>query len=117
MHVEMISYMILRLYFSLELMGNKYYQNPSRKKSSWAIGEGILEAVKNLLTKDSNILELGSGIGSKSLAEICTTHSVEHDSRFLNVHDSVNYIHSPLVEIKPLGEYTKLEKQNPMILK
>ena len=91
--------------FFIRTNGEKIISKSIKKKTSWSIGEGILEAVRNLLTKESNILELGSGIGSKSLAEICTIHSVEHDSRFLNIHDSVNYINSPLVEIKPFGEF------------
>ena len=91
--------------FFIRTNGEKIISKSIKKKTSWSIGEGILEAVRNLLTKKSNILELGSGIGSKSLAEICSVHSVEHDSRFLNIHDSVNYINSPLVEIKPFGEF------------
>ena len=91
--------------FFIRTNGEKIISKSIKKKTSWSIGEGILEAVRNLLTKKSNILELGSGIGSKSLAEICNVHSVEHDSRFLNIHDSVNYINSPLVEIKPFGEF------------
>jgi len=91
--------------FFIRIDGEKIISKSIQKKTSWSIGEGILQAVKNLLTKESNILELGSGIGSKSLAEICNVYSVEHDSRFLNIHDSVNYINSPLVEIKPFGEF------------
>ena len=91
--------------FFIRTNGEKIISKKIKKKTSWSIGEGILEAVKNLLTKKSNILEFGSGIGSKSLAEICTVHSVEHDSRFLNIHDSVNYIHSPLIDIKPFNEF------------
>ena len=103
--------------FFIRTNGEKILSKSIKKKTSWAIGEGILEAVKNLLTKESNLLELGSGIGSKSLAEICTLHSVEHDSRFLNVHDSVNYIHSPLVEIKPLGEFGEIKSYDFQIIK
>tara|TARA_Y100000766_G_scaffold158221_1_gene136020 strand:- start:6585 stop:7430 length:846 start_codon:yes stop_codon:yes gene_type:complete len=91
--------------FFIRTNGEKIISKTIKKKTSWSIGDGILEAVRTLLTKESNILELGSGIGSKSLAEICTVYSVEHDSRFLNIHDSVNYINSPLVEIKPFGEF------------
>ena len=98
--------------FFIRTNGEKIISKSIKKKTSWSIGEGILEAVKNLLTKESNILELGSGIGSKSLAEICNVYSVEHDSRFLNIHDSVNYINSPLVEIKPFGEFGDTKSYN-----
>ena len=91
--------------FFIRTNGEKIISKSIKKKSSWAIDEGILEAVQNLLTKESNILELGSGIGSKSLAEICNVHSVEHDSRFLDIHHSVNYIYSPLIDIKPFSEF------------
>ena len=75
------------------------------KKTNWSICDGVIEAVRNLVTNDSTIVELGSGLGSKSLAEICTVYSIEHDERFLNLHDSVNYIHAPLVEIEPFSEF------------
>lgn len=91
--------------FFIRIDGEKIISKSIKKKTNWSIGEGILQAVKNLLTKESNILELGSGIGSKSLAQICTVYSVEHDSRFINLHDSVNYIYSPLVEIQPFKEF------------
>ena len=102
--------------FFIRISGEKIISKSIKKKSSWAIGEGILEAVQNLLTKESNILELGSGIGSKSLAEICIVHSVEHDSRFLNIHDSVNYIHSPIVEIKPFSEFGETKSYDFQII-
>ena len=102
--------------FFVRSNGEKIISKSIQKKTSWSIGKGILEAVNNLLTKESNILELGSGIGSKSLAEICTVHSVEHDSRFLNIHESVNYIHSPLVEFKPFDEFKETMSYNFQII-
>ena len=48
-------------------------------------------------------------MGSKSLAEICTVYSIEHDERFLELHESVNYIHAPLVEIEPFAEFDEFK--------
>ena len=52
-------------------------------------------------------MELGSGIGSKTLAEICTVYSVEHDERFLDIYESVNYIHAPLIDTEPLLDFNE----------
>ena len=91
--------------FFIRTNGEKILSKSIKKKTNWSIGEGILEAVENLLTSESNILELGSGIGSKSLAEICNVYSVEHDENFLNLHSHVNYIHSPIIDIEPTTEF------------
>ena len=103
--------------FFIRTNGEKIISKSIKKKTNWSIGEGILEAVTNLLTKESIILELGSGIGSKSLAEICSVHSVEHDSRFLNLHESVNYIHAPLIDIKPFNEFGETKSYDFKIVK
>lgn len=79
------------------------------KKTNWSICDGVIEAVRNLVSKDSTILELGSGMGSKSLAEICSVYSIEHDERFLELHESVNYIHAPLVDIEPFPEFDEFK--------
>ena len=59
--------------------------------------------------KKSIILEFGSGMGSKTLAEICAVYSIEHDERFLDIHESVNYIHAPLKEIEPLSDFDEIK--------
>ena len=102
--------------FFIRINGNQILSKSIDKKTNWSIGEGILEAVGGLVAKESNILELGSGMGSKSLAEKCTVYSVEHDSRFLNIHDLVNYIHSPLVEIKPIEEFGETKSYDFQII-
>ena len=91
--------------FFIKIKGEKIISKSIKKKTSWSLGEGVLEATTNLLNKDSIILELGSGIGSQSLAEICNVYSVEHDPRFLDIHKSVNYIYSPLIEIESFNEF------------
>ena len=87
------------------------------KKTNWSICDGVIEAVRNLVTNDSTIVELGSGLGSKSLAEICTVYSIEHDERFLNLHEDVNYIYAPLVEIKPLLDFNETQWYDIDIIK
>ena len=91
--------------FFIRIDGEKIFSKSIKKQTSWSVGAGILEAVRNLVTKDAVILEFGSGIGSKSLAEICNVFSVEHDENFLNLYDTVNYIYSPLVEMESSPEF------------
>ena len=91
--------------FFIRTNGSEVISKSITKKSNWSLDDGVIEAVKQLATKDSVILEFGSGIGSKTLSEICTIYSVEHDERFLNRHESVNYIHAPLVDIEPIPEF------------
>jgi hypothetical protein len=93
--------------FFIRISGEKIISKSIKKKTSWSICDGVLEAVRNLVDEKSVILELGSGMGSRSLAEICTIFSVEHDERFLDIHQSVNYIHAPLTDIEPLSEFNE----------
>ena len=89
------------------------------KKTNWAICEGVSETIRLLVNKSSNLLELGSGKGSESLANHCSVQCIEHDSRFLNLFSSITYIHAPLSKIDPLPEFnekvwydfTKIEKE------
>jgi hypothetical protein len=95
--------------FFIRYEGEKIISKTITKKTNWSICDGVIEAVRNLVSKDCTIVELGSGMGSKSLAEICTVYSIEHDERFLELHDSVNYIHAPLVEIEPFPEFDEFK--------
>ena len=36
-------------------------------------------------------------------------YTVEHDERFLDIHESVNYIHAPLKEIEPLSDFDEIK--------
>ena len=87
------------------------------KRSNWSICNGILQAVKNLVNENSIIVEFGSGIGSKLLSEFCTVYSIEHDEKFLNLHEDVNYIYAPLVEIKPLLDFNETQWYDIDIIK
>lgn len=91
--------------FFIRINGSEIVSKSITKKSNWSLDEGVLEAVRQLANKDSIILEFGSGLGSQSLSEICTVYSIEHDERFLNKYESVNYIHAPLIDIEPLPEF------------
>ena len=103
--------------FFIRIGGEEIVSKSIIKKTNWSIGDGVLEAVRNLVDGNSTILELGSGMGSKSLAEYCTIFSVEHDDRFLDIHQSVNYIHAPLTEIEPLSEFNENKWYNSEILR
>ena len=91
--------------FFIRINGEEIISKSITKKTNWSICDGVLEAVRNLVDEKSTILEFGSGMGSKTLAEICTVYSIEHDERFLHIHESVNYIHAPLKEIEPLSDF------------
>ena len=91
--------------FFIRINGEEIISKSITKKTNWSICDGVLEAVRNLVDEKSTILEFGSGMGSKTLAEICTVYSIEHDERFLHIHESVNYIHAPLKKIEPLSDF------------
>ena len=93
--------------FFIRIDGDEIVSKSITKKTNWSICDGVLEAVRSLVDEKSVILEFGSGMGSRSLAEICTIFSVEHDERFLDIHESVNYIHAPLTDIEPLWEFNE----------
>lgn len=75
------------------------------KRSRWALCDGVLEAVFQLTTQQSSILEFGSGFGSKLISDHRTITCVEHNEKFVGQFDGVNYIHAPLVPIRPLGAF------------
>ena len=100
---------IYEIVFFIRINGEEIVSKSITKKTNWSICDGVIEAVRNLVDENSTILELGSGIGSKRLAEICTVYSVEHDKRFLDIHESVNYIHAPLIDIEPLPDFNEIE--------
>ena len=93
--------------FFIRIGGEEIVSKSITKKTNWSICDGVIEAVRDLVDDKSTILEFGSGIGSKILAEICKVYSVEHDERFLHLHKSVNYIHAPLTGIVPLSEFNE----------
>jgi len=94
--------------FFIRINGEEIVSKSITKKTNWSICDGVLEAIRNLVDEESTILEFGSGLGSKTLAEICTLYSIEHDERFLNIHESVNYIYAPLKEINPLSDFNEI---------
>ena len=75
------------------------------KRSRWSLCDGVLEAVFQLTTDQSSILEFGSGFGSKLISEQRNITCVEHNQRFVNLFDGVNYIHAPLVSVRPLDDF------------
>lgn len=75
------------------------------KRSRWALCDGVLEAVFQLTTEQSSILEFGSGFGSKLISDHRTITCVEHNQKFVGQFDGVNYIHAPLVPIRPLDAF------------
>ena len=99
--------------FFIRTNGDEIVSKSISKKTNWSICDGVLEAVRSLVDEKSVILELGSGMGSRSLAEFCTIFSVEHDERFLDIHQSVNYIHAPLTDIEPLWDFNENKWYDP----
>lgn len=71
-----------------------------------AISEGLYEFIQSHLPVGSTILEFGSGHGSAFLAQHYDVHSVEHDKKWLDRYDTVNYIYGPIKTHKPLGNVT-----------
>lgn len=92
---EQIVYFVVVTSFLKDEQGNIHSQ-VIRKKTNWAICEGVLLAAKLLTNKTSTILEFGSGVGSQELAQHCEIYSIEHNEKFVNAFPDVNYIHAPL---------------------
>jgi len=63
-----------------------------------------VEIIRSIVPDGSKLLELGSGDGTKYLAEHFRMTSVEDDPAFLNKHDST-YVHAPIVQGCPLGTW------------
>jgi len=76
-----------------------------RKKSNWSICDGVITAAKLLTNSNSTILEFGSGYGSKELSAHCSIYSIEHDEKFTDLFDKVNYIYAPLKIQEPINEF------------
>jgi len=68
-------------------------------RNHWAIGGGIRAAIAQLVPKGSTILELGSGSGTKQLAEKYTMWSIEHDEKWIGHCNIANYIFAPITTL------------------
>ena len=103
--------------FFLRSREGEVYTKSIKKKTDWSLCEGVEKASELLCDKNSTILELGSGFGSYKLAEICQTYCVEHDERFLNIFDGINYIFAPLTDTNQLEGFDDNQWYNHVILK
>jgi len=68
---------------------------PKGNFGGWTISQTLFDYIKEFLEPGSRIIELGSGWGTGQLAKYFEMFSIEHDSDFLNIHNS-NYIYSPI---------------------
>jgi len=65
------------------------------KLGGWAIQESCYNFIREILPEGKTILELGSGIGTKYLAEHYTMYSIENYPEWVNKYDST-YIYAPI---------------------
>jgi len=70
----------------------------SNNLNGWSISEELFQWITTNLEKNSIILELGSGYGTKELVKNYKVYSVEHDENWLNICPESNYIHAPLID-------------------
>lgn len=70
------------------------------RRSHWSICDGILTAVSLLAEESDDLLEFGSGYGSKLLSNHCKVTSIEHNTEFVGIHPEVSYISTKIVELK-----------------
>jgi hypothetical protein len=68
-------------------------------RNHWPIGGGIRSAIEQLIPEGATILELGSGDGTKQLAQKYTIWSIEHDEKWVGYCDLANYIHAPIISL------------------
>lgn len=59
---------------------------------SWTVYRWIYQNI----AKDSRILEVGAGYGTKILNTFWDVTSVEHDKKFIGIVDNVNYVYCPI---------------------
>lgn len=82
----------------------------------WMLPRRALNWIYENIPHSSTIIELGSGDGSKELAEKYDVHSIEHDSEWLNLYD-VSYIHAPIVENEVSTKYGEIGWYDPQPIK
>jgi len=59
---------------------------------SWTVYKWIYENI----SRDSRILEVGAGYGTKILNTFWEITSIEHDKNFIDIVDDVNYVYCPI---------------------
>tara|TARA_R110000851_G_scaffold7482_1_gene28991 strand:- start:676 stop:1164 length:489 start_codon:yes stop_codon:yes gene_type:complete len=64
--------------------------------NNYSIGINLFKWLLSNLTKDSTILEFGSGYGSLEMSKCFNVYSVEQDREWINKFKDVNYIFSPI---------------------
>lgn len=71
-------------------------------RNRWEICKGVHEAIRQLISDHSVILEFGSGKGSMILSETYDLHSVEHNIEWVGYAPKAKYIHAPIINIEPI---------------
>lgn len=64
----------------------------------WAIGEKLYKWIVDHIPSSYKILELGSGTGSSKLGETYDITCVEHDKKWVDKYDNINYVYAPIVD-------------------
>ena len=70
---------------------------PEGDFGGWSISKSLFDFINRLLEPGSRIIETGSGWGTGELAKSFEMYSIEHDSHFLNIHNS-NYIYADIID-------------------
>lgn len=83
-------------------------------KSHFAIDQGVLTAIRQIVPKGGRIIELGSGDGTEKLAERYEVYSVEDNEEWVGHCSDSNYIHAPLIELT--SQSTTYNWYDPSIL-
>lgn len=66
-----------------------------------AMEKSMFDMIRFFLPEGSNILELGSGSGSAELAKYYNMTCVEHNPKWQNKYDNINYCNVPISYCKP----------------
>jgi len=90
--------------FELEIMG----------KSHFAIDQGVLTAIRQLVPKGGRVIEVGSGDGTEKLAERYEVYSIEDNEEWVGHCTDSKYIHAPLVEL--MNQSTPYSWYDPSVL-
>ena len=64
--------------------------------NNYSIGINLFKWLLSNLSKDSTILEFGSGYGSLEMSKCFNVYSVEQNREWVNKFEDVNYIYAPI---------------------
>jgi len=73
--------------------------------TAWAISHKVIAWIVENFNEGDTILEFGSGDGSAHLAETFNVYSIEHNKKWIDKYEKVNYIYAPIKKHKAIKRF------------